>query len=155
MFKYEQSKKAKPSEVRFLDFQMAMVDSPVIDLSSFLYNVADENALANFDYLLSVYHESFSKTMESLGSNPEIIFSMSDLKQHWKKYGFYAVIALAIYIKVQLCDLDEVPDFIKLIENGENFIGCFEFESRNAKIIRERMKRAYVHFGEFLKFNRL
>ncbi|KAL3273769.1 hypothetical protein HHI36_015196 [Cryptolaemus montrouzieri] len=155
MFRYEQLENAKPCEVRFLDFQMALVDSPVLDLSSFFYNVADKNSLNNLDYLLTIYHESLSKTMKNLGSNQEKIFSMSDLKQHWKKYGFYAVLALAVYMKVQLCDPDEAPDFIELIENGQSFDGTFAFESRNMERIRERIKERYIHFGELLKFKKL
>ncbi|KAL3273766.1 hypothetical protein HHI36_015193 [Cryptolaemus montrouzieri] len=152
MFRYEQSEKDIPSEVRFLDFQMAMVDSPVIDLSCCLYNVADKNSLSNFDFLLKVYHESLSKTMKSLGSNPERILSMSDLKQHWKRYGFYAVMASSCIMKAQLCDPDEMSTIIGLMGEG---VSPAKFVSRNIDKMRERVKDAFIHFGELIKQKKL
>ncbi|RZC37726.1 EcKinase and/or DUF1679 domain containing protein, partial [Asbolus verrucosus] len=91
MFKYQGDDKSKPTDMRFLDFQLSRVGSPVIDLSYFLYSCADEEVLNNFDSILKVYHSSISDCLSELGCDPETAFPFKKLKEHWREYGKFGL----------------------------------------------------------------
>ncbi|XP_045467743.1 uncharacterized protein LOC123676092 [Harmonia axyridis] len=133
MFKYKNAESLEPLGVCFLDFQLSSFGSPATDLSYFLYTSCDENTITNeFENLLQFYYDSFSSTLKKLALDPEEIFSILKLKDHWRKYAISGLIMAAFVIKVQLAKKDEAaPDIsesgdlslMKLgqIENNDHF----------------------------------
>ncbi|XP_045477848.1 uncharacterized protein LOC123682999 [Harmonia axyridis] len=151
MFKYKESEgTSTPNEVFFLDFQFSRLDSPALELSSTLYNMGDKETFKDFDNLLNIYYKSFSKTMKLLGSNPAELFTMDDLKSHWRRHGVYTVLYVFIFLRIALCDADDAPDLIKMAEDGTDFEGSFSFQTKNMEIFWERAYDIFVHYAEFI-----
>lgn len=106
-------------DIKILDWQVIRYISPAIDL---LYNIftSTDKALRvkEYDNLLETYHNSLSHMMKQLGSNPDELFTLADLKDELKICGNYAFLLAPMLISVSLADsseisnLDEVSDKI-------------------------------------------
>ncbi|KAG5878243.1 hypothetical protein JTB14_023222 [Gonioctena quinquepunctata] len=108
LFKYQGEDLTEPVYVKIIDWQLSGVRSPVFDLSNFIHGSACEKSLEKFNELLECYYESFSTFLEQLGSDPKELFTFSDLKRHWNKYGFVGVIGSLSVLKITLSD--EIPE---------------------------------------------
>lgn len=70
-----------PVKAKIIDFQLARLASPVIDISFFIYSCTTESLRAQYyDDLIKAYHKSLSDMISSLGSNPEYLFPFSALE---------------------------------------------------------------------------
>lgn len=112
-----------------MDWQVIRYISPAIDL---LYNIftSTDKALREkeYDNLLKVYHDSLSNIVKLLGSNPDELFTLDDLKNELKICGNYAFLLAPMLISVSLADsseitnLDEISDKIAKGESGHELI---------------------------------
>ncbi|RZB84913.1 EcKinase, DUF1679, and/or APH domain containing protein [Asbolus verrucosus] len=148
MFKYQGDDKSKPTDMRFLDFQLSRVGSPVIDLSYFLYSCADEEVLKNFDSILKVYHSSISDCLSELGCDPETAFPFKKLKEHWREYGKFGLVMCLFLLKITLCDSNEAPDLMETAEKGEDFAESFNLKIQNQDVYNKRVMDVYLHYAE-------
>jgi hypothetical protein len=140
--------KTKPTDMRFLDFQIVRVASPVIDLSYFLYCCADKQVLKDFEFILQAYHSSLTDFLTELGCDAEAVFPFKKLKEHWKQYGKYGLIISLFLLKISLCDSNEAPDLMETAEKGEDFTESFKLKIQNEDVYNERIKNVYLHFAE-------
>lgn len=63
------------TEALLLDFQVARVASPVLDLSFLIYCCGDERLVdGHFDEMLKTYHSALSTAIKALGSDPEKLY---------------------------------------------------------------------------------
>lgn len=63
-------------EVLILDFQLARCSSPVLDISFMIYSCTDEDLRSqHFDNFLKEYYDELNKSIASLGSDPEKLYS--------------------------------------------------------------------------------
>ncbi|XP_045477847.1 uncharacterized protein LOC123682998 [Harmonia axyridis] len=151
MFKYKENEgTSTPTDVFFIDFQLSRLDSPALELSSTLYNMGDKETFKDFDNLLNIYYKSFSKTMKLLGSNPAKLFTMDDLKSHWKRHAVHTIVYVFVYLRISLCDADDAPDLIKMAEDGTDFDGSFSFHTKNMDLFWERAYDIFIHYTEFV-----
>ncbi|RZB73449.1 uncharacterized protein BDFB_009872 [Asbolus verrucosus] len=148
MFKYDGSDKTKPTDMRFLDFQVSRVASPIIDLSYFLYCCADGKVLKETDFILQAYHSSLSEFLTQLGCDPETVFPFKKLKEQWKEFGKYGLIISLFLLKISLCDSNEAPDLMETADKGEGFKESLNLKIQNQDIYNERVKDVYLHFAE-------
>lgn len=110
-------------DVRFLDWQVIRYISPAIDL---LYNIftstSKELRAKEYDNLIQLYHESLSKMVKSLGSNPDELFTLDNLKDELKRCGNYAFLLAPMLISVSLADSSEISNLDEMcdkIADGE------------------------------------
>ncbi|KAK9874576.1 hypothetical protein WA026_005409 [Henosepilachna vigintioctopunctata] len=144
LFKYTSSTDFKPSEICFVDFQFCMLDTPVKDISFFLYTSCDKSQLDKFDFLLQTYYASFSKTLKSLECEPDKIFSYEDLLRHWKKYSAFGLVLSSFFIRIEQLLSGEVPEM-----NTQNpFDKIFEHDIKNEDIFRRRIMDVFTHYAE-------
>ncbi|XP_018566828.1 uncharacterized protein LOC108907572 [Anoplophora glabripennis] len=148
MFKYEDGNRIQPVDMRFIDFQLSRVASPILDLSYYLYSCADKTVLDHFDFLLQAYHTSLSDSLKELGCNVDEILTYNELKQQWKKYGRYGLALTPLIIKIELCQSDEVVDFAESAEKGERLDGLFDFTLQDQGEYEKRLLEVFSHFGE-------
>lgn len=143
-------------DIRILDWQVIRYISPAIDL---LYNIFTstnkELRDAEYDNLLQVYHGSLSKMVKSLGSNPDDLFSMDDLKDELKRCGNYAFLLAPMLISVSMADssdisnLDEMCDKIAEGERRQELItglndkAQIEYEQRLNDAIEDLVRLGY------------
>lgn len=122
--------KGVAKDVSFLDWQFSRYVSPAIDI---LYNIftSTEKALRDKEYenFLELYHESLSKTVKLLGSNPDELFTFKDLTNELEKCGNYALMMAPCMLHVSLAQSAAlIPDLNKerQLEFDRRINGVFE-----------------------------
>lgn len=133
--------------MRFIDFQLSQVASPIFDLSYYLYTCADKSVLQNFDFLLQIYYSSLSDVLEEFGVVLENVLTYKDLKEQWKVYGRFGLIVSTMLVKITLCESDEVVDFTDAAKEG-NIQNMMDFEIKNKDIYEERMRDVFEHWAK-------
>lgn len=93
-----------------LDWQVASVHSPVLDICQFVYNCASGEDLTNFDELLKFYYHYLSKSISEMGSDPAKVFPWGTLMEHWKKFSIYGLLIPLTFFVVTVADQNEVGD---------------------------------------------
>ncbi|CAH1163882.1 unnamed protein product [Phaedon cochleariae] len=147
MFKYKDSNKTQPVSMCFIDFQLSKVASPILDLSYYLYTVADRSVLDNFDFLLQAYYRSLSDHLKHFGIIAEDIVTFDALKSQWKTYGKFGLAMAPFIIKIELCQSDEVVDFAESVEKGE-LKDALNIQIKNQDEFERRIKDVMEHFAE-------
>lgn len=67
-----------PARIKVIDYQLARLASPVIDLSFFIYSCTLQDLREkHYDELMKIYHKSLSNYLISVGSDPEKLFPYS------------------------------------------------------------------------------
>ncbi|CAG9833073.1 unnamed protein product [Diabrotica balteata] len=109
MFHYDTT--GKPLDLRFVDFQLSRIGTPVYDLSSSLYACSSPDLFSDFNRLLEVYYSSLSQSLRGMDCDPDKIYSFEDLTRDWKtysKFGFsYAVFAITKSLVEDESDIDD------------------------------------------------
>ncbi|KAJ8926076.1 hypothetical protein NQ315_009932 [Exocentrus adspersus] len=148
MFKYEDDNKTQPTDMRFIDFQLSKVASPVFDLSYYLYTCADKPVLDQFDFLLQAYHSSLSDALEELGLDCEQVLSYDQLKQHWRKYGTYGLALAPMIVKIELFESEEAVDFAESLKKGQGFKNTVDVKLQEQEVYEARLLDVFQHFAE-------
>lgn len=79
--------------------------SPAIDLCNNIFTSTDK-ALRDKEYLnlLKHYHDSLSRTIRLLGSDPEELFTFDNLLDEMKKCGTYALLVVPMHLQIAAAD---------------------------------------------------
>lgn len=82
-----------------MDYQTVAYASPVYDIFHNLFHSTDK-ALRDkeFDNLLTLYYETLSKTVRMLGSDPDELFTLANLRDELKRFGNYTLIMGPLWI---------------------------------------------------------
>lgn len=90
-------------DVLFVDFQNAVIGTPLIDLFYFLTTSVAVNILASArDELIYAYHESLSKTLETFGYNNGQVPTLNEIQVEMLKRSsmeLYFALTLAPYLR--------------------------------------------------------
>ncbi|ENN80102.1 hypothetical protein HUJ04_013056 [Dendroctonus ponderosae] len=152
MFTYGNSanaSKSKPTDVKFLDFQLSSVGSPIYDLSYYLYAVADEKLLKYHDLLLQAYHHSLTSFLEKFHETSYNI-ALEDIRRHWKEFGKFGLLLAPTIIRIELSETEEVVDLAERAESG-NIADAFSgAKIKNRAEFEERVKAVFKHFASLL-----
>lgn len=91
--------------------------SPAIDL---LYNIftSTDKALREKEYenLLEIYHSSLSRIVKQLGSNPDELFTLANLKEELQICGIYGFLLAPMLISVSLADSTEISNLDEMCD---------------------------------------
>lgn len=91
--------KGNLTDIQILDYQTIAYVSPAYDIFHNIFNSTDKALRdAEYDNLLTLYYESLSKTIRTLGSNPDELFTFANLKSELKRFGNYALIMAPLWI---------------------------------------------------------
>ncbi|KAK9874574.1 hypothetical protein WA026_005407 [Henosepilachna vigintioctopunctata] len=149
MFKYQdENDNQKPTNVKFLDFQLAICHSPVVDLVFNIYSTGDDVTLQNFDLLLETYYKSLSNCIESLGSDPSTLFTYDELRRHWRKYGLFGILMTYTALRLSHFTAEEAPDFIEISEGKKDFMECLTSKGKYEEQCKQRLLNVFTHFGD-------
>ncbi|XP_044758338.1 uncharacterized protein LOC123316360 [Coccinella septempunctata] len=147
LFKFQENT-STAIENKYFDFQVANVNTPVEDLTFFIYGHCDDIVLDKIDLVMHDYYNTLSQTVKKLGSDPENIFSYADLLKHWKKYGIFGVISSIEIIKLQLLLDEEVPNLDTISEGQfKDISDVFNFDMKNEDLYFQRLLTLFRHFG--------
>ncbi|XP_072395690.1 uncharacterized protein [Diabrotica undecimpunctata] len=149
MFHYDAT--GKPLDLRFVDFQLSRIGTPVYDLSSCLYACSSPDHLSDFNRLLEVYYNSLSQSLRAMDCDPDKIYSFEDLTGDWKtysKFGFsYAVFAIRNSLVEDQSDID---DSLKVWNNNmtkkmeEQTIDVVNVKSRLTLLLRHMVTNGFL-----------
>lgn len=135
-------------DVRFVDWQVIRYVSPAIDLCNHIFTSTDK-ALRDKEYLnlLKHYHNSLSRTIRLLGSDPEELFTFDNLLDEMKKCGTYALLVAPMHIHIaavgesEKVDMNESRDSTKeLSVNAEE-----EYERKLNDVIGDIVDLGYFN----------
>lgn len=130
-------------KMRFLDFQISRLGSPLMDFSYFFYTCAPKQVLDDVEKYLNIYHNSIAKSLKELGCDPEKVFPFTLMKSHWKKYSKYGLVLSATFIRSFICDKDEAPNL-----TSDQFFVDFAKPIRNEEELNRRITNLVTHFLE-------
>ncbi|KAK4884249.1 hypothetical protein RN001_000520 [Aquatica leii] len=113
LFKHSDLTETKnPSELCFIDWQLAQLGSPVLDLTTFLFlSTNKEFRDIYYDDVIQEYYNSFSAFLKELGSDPEELFPFSVLQEHLKTFSVFAFFRVIQALHLLLSDNENIPDF--------------------------------------------
>ncbi|CAH1116681.1 unnamed protein product [Phaedon cochleariae] len=124
LFKYEENNSNIPTKLAIIDWQLASLHSPALDLSLLIYTSSSKTELSHFEELLKFYHSTLTSFLKELGSNAEDIFSFSQLKEHWYRYSVFGFLWSLTFLRVVLSEDDGSPEedmFDLIIKNKSDF----------------------------------
>ncbi|KAJ8926109.1 hypothetical protein NQ315_009966 [Exocentrus adspersus] len=148
MFKYDESK--NPVDMRFLDFQLCTVASPVCDLSYCLYSGGTKETFDQLDRLLQVYHDALSDSLRSYGCDAEQLYPLEALKSDWKKHCQMGAIIGIIIWRNKLTCADAALDLMDLTdgEDSKEMMQKFLNTKIDEGTYRERVRDILSHLYE-------
>lgn len=95
--------------MRFLDFQLSRLGSPLLDVAYYFYSIAPKHALVDTDRYLKIYYKSLAESLQKFECDPDEVFPFDLIKQHWRKYSKFGLVLSAVLFRIALCDKDEAP----------------------------------------------
>lgn len=134
--------------MKFLDFQMISIGSPVKDLSYCLYSGASKESLDKLDDLLNTYMTSFNDTLERLNCKPENPYTMEKLKNEWKKlslFGFYMTLGV---LRMKLAGEKNIPQISDLDNTKKEGMTLPSVADEHIDVYFKRMKDLMRHVCE-------
>ncbi|CAG9835906.1 unnamed protein product [Diabrotica balteata] len=151
MFKYNNS---DIEDIKMLDFQMAGVGSPVLDLTYFFYSGADEESISNLDHFLEIYYKSLSETLKDYGCSAEKVLPFTELKKEWKEHNAFGLLFGLLIWNFKYLKPSENPNMAELLDTdpqGENFSRIMRkadstgFKSASLLIVRHMYRNNFFN----------
>lgn len=113
MFFFSIGENGKLDGVKFVDFQLAGIFSPVYDLAYFLCTSTSPKVLKDqLDELLSVYYERFSDTLRKTGCD-DSPFTRESFDEELAKQAQTGYLRCVLLIKLFTSDVPEAGDVDK------------------------------------------
>lgn len=148
--------KGTAEDVRILDWQVIRYISPSVDLLYNIFTSTDKALRAkHYDNLLEIYHKSLSRTVKLLGSNPDELFTLNDLKDELRICGNYALLLAPMLISVSLADSSEISNLDEMCDKiaegetrhelitGLNEQAQFEYDQRLNDVVDDLIELGY------------
>lgn len=137
----------KLENVKLIDFQIITEANPVNDLSYFFYSGTSKEQFDKLDDYLKVYHDSLSKNLRDLGSDPEKLYTFQQLKKDWVKHAIYGLILSIVLVKVKLIDNTNIQDIVK-DNTDEDVLTNISNSIVDKDLLHERLRNILVHAAE-------
>ncbi|KAB0799214.1 hypothetical protein PPYR_07094 [Photinus pyralis] len=148
LFKYSKLQKS-PTDMCLIDWQMARVGSPVLDLSCFLFTSTDKQLRdQHYDSLIKEYYDSLSSFLIELGSDPEVLFPFNILQEHLKIFSVYGLFMAIQSLYFMVSGEDEIPDVHNFTSEEEGMVQM-KYVPKNIDRYTSRIRDVVVDFEKF------
>ncbi|XP_043288978.1 uncharacterized protein [Venturia canescens] len=130
-----------------LDFQLARVASPILDISFLIYACSNKELLDNhFDDMLKTYHSTLSNGIKALGSDPEKIYPWFLFEEEVKEQWIHGMNFAMEAIPFSMLDSSEAFD-LNIIKGDEAVDIADIWQVQNIKTTegRHRLADVIVH----------
>ena len=134
-------------EVRFLDFQIVKLDTPVYDITYFFYWNASKADLDNHRHYLELYYDTLSETVKKLGSDLVNVYPFEVFLDHWKKYSSIGLLFALSGIKFLVND-SEMVNVAEIMKTGKTLGQAMRTEDSMNDECRRRIRDLVFHFVE-------
>ncbi|KAK4884223.1 hypothetical protein RN001_000494 [Aquatica leii] len=147
MFKYQDSENPnRPTDVCFLDWQLARLGSPVLDLTIILFSTTNQEIRdKHYHSLIMEYYNSVCSMLKEFGIDPKQTLPYQVLLHHLKKYSIFGLYWAILLIYIQLQNVEEKP-------NSANDVNPFCYNLKNLQEFHTRVKDLILDFDS-LKYN--
>lgn len=122
----------------FVDFQLLRLTSPVIDISYYLCTSTDSDVHQRFNELLHIYYNELSTFLTKLGSDPQKLFTFSDLEDQFRQFGKYGLIFAPILVGVMVSDSTDIID-MDSIKHDSKVEGLAKLNEKTKVLLKKRM----------------
>lgn len=95
-----QNEKSKPIDAKIVDWQTAVIGSPMIDVIQLFFFCCFKKELENLHELLSFYHETLSSKIRQLGSDPEKCFPREACFKAFKRYAPLGIAGIPFLLRM-------------------------------------------------------
>ncbi|XP_044746572.1 uncharacterized protein LOC123308095 [Coccinella septempunctata] len=128
-----------PDKVMIIDWQAGILGNPMADVNQFLFYCCTRKELEHLDEILKLYHDTLSKKLKELGSDPSKCFPWDVCKKSFERYAPLSIAGVPICSR--MCFKGEVKkafDFADSVESG-NVDAMFGNELTDPKKYFERI----------------
>lgn len=85
--------------------------SPALDLTYFLFTSTEKSLRDQYlEELLHVYYDALAETLTASGSDPEKLFTFSDLEQQFKQFSAYALTVTSLIQSIMISSGENITD---------------------------------------------
>ncbi|KAK5646584.1 hypothetical protein RI129_005048 [Pyrocoelia pectoralis] len=141
LFKYQDASNT-PSDAILLDWQHTRMDSPAVDLVTFVFSAGDKSTIEHFDDLVLEYYRCLCSFLKELGSDPEKILPYAVLLEELKTYGIVGLFMANVLIYGY-----ETPTLSDVLHDESHKEGfSFMYELRDRTSYDRRVRDAICHF---------
>ncbi|KAK5646583.1 hypothetical protein RI129_005047 [Pyrocoelia pectoralis] len=141
LFKHEDSS-ITPSDAIVLDWQHARMDSPAVDLVTFVFSAGDKSTIEHFGDLVLEYYKCLCCFLKELGSDPEKILPYAVLQEELQTYGIVGLFMATILIYGYETPI--LPDLLHDESHQEGFSFIYELKDRTS--FDRKVRDAICHF---------
>lgn len=121
-----------------VDFQLLRLTSPVIDIANYLCTSTNSHIHERYNDLLHVYYNSLATFLTKLGSDPEKLFTFSDLEDQFRQFGKYGLIFSPILVAVMVSESKDIID-MDSIKQDTKAEGLATLNRKTKILLKERM----------------
>lgn len=144
MFRLSTGERRVPEEIVLIDWQAALIASPVNDLATFVWWCTEKQLRdEHFDELLHIYHDEVQRVIRVCGSDAEKLFSFDDLEAQMREYSINAVSMAACAVSYMITDPKDMQNLATLTKAGDE-------DDVNAKMLAPLTKSTEQRFKERL-----
>lgn len=132
-----------------MDWQLARIGSPALDLAYFIFTSTDKELRdKHYKDLIKEYYKSLCGHLKELGSDPDKAFPFAVLEEHLKKYSAYGLYMAVLLLFIMTSEVDEIPDIHDLATN-ESIMDKFNYDSKNMDKYHDRIRGVILDFHKF------
>ncbi|XP_072389160.1 uncharacterized protein [Diabrotica undecimpunctata] len=142
MYKFKDKSCGSISDAMLIDFQVAGIHSPVLDLTYYFFTSVNIPYKAS-DFL-KCYYDQLATSLKELSCDANKLFPYSTLLEHWNKYAFYGFCFAASFMKLGFSE-----GALQKSSNGT--IETFEEPADIGKNIRDTILNAKITNDELYK----
>ncbi|KAB0799419.1 hypothetical protein PPYR_07299 [Photinus pyralis] len=130
-----------------VDWQHSRLESPAVDLVTFILSAASKATRERYDELIMEYHKTFCSFMREFGCDGEKMLPFDILQRELKTYGLLGL-TMAIMLIYLYSTIDQkVPDVLRTESSKEEF--GFLYNLQNREKFDTRVREAICDFGRF------
>lgn len=121
-----------------VDFQLLRLASPAIDISYYLSTSTNPDIHQRYNELLHMYYNSLATFLSRLGSDPQKLFTLSDLEDQLRQFGKYGLIFSSMLVGVMVSASGDILDMDSINEDSKAD-GLVKLNDTTKIIFKERM----------------
>ncbi|GBP72870.1 hypothetical protein EVAR_48854_1 [Eumeta japonica] len=146
----------KPTEVVMLDYQLARISSPTVDLQYLIFNCTDSEArsVAYYDWL-DFYYDNFSKHLAYHDLKSSHVYPRNKFDEDLKAYAEISLVSALCTANLLVRDREEVLDFkegidVTQIENEMQKMGLSSMKEATVERFKKRVRgvvKDFISYG--------
>lgn len=143
----DQSNSKKPTDLKFIDWQLVKVHSPVVDLAYFLYCTASKELYDNYEQYKQIYYEEINLFLRKHGYEAKQLYPLEKFDEHWRKYSKYGL-AVAGWMINDMLNKENLPTHEEMHKRGKNFFDYLSQVDGNKNEFHRRIRDVILHFAD-------